>query len=66
MLYLILLLNEHRLLVMWVVAFMTWCAAYGLYLRNYIRLWFSRGQRHSWSVDMATKKVVRQGKEEVY
>ena len=66
MLYLILLLNEHRMLVMWLLALMMWVAAYGLYFRNMIRRWFSRGQKHSWSIDMATKKAVSHGKEEVY
>jgi hypothetical protein len=64
--YLILLLNEHRLLVLWVLALSIWVAAYSIYFRHMVRRWIGRGQRHSWSIDMATKKAVSRGKEEVY
>ncbi len=66
MLYIILLLNEHRTLVMWLFALTIWVAAYSIYFRHMVRRWFGRGQRHSWSIDMASKKAVSRGKEEVY
>ncbi len=62
----ILLLNEHRNLVMWLMALVMWCTAYWLYFRNIIWRWLGRNRAHSWSIDMAKKKSIRNGKEEVY
>jgi hypothetical protein len=66
LLYFILLLNEHRNLVMWLLALVIWVAAYGIYFRHMVRRWIGRGQSHNWSIDLATKKAVSRGKEEVY
>ena len=66
MLYLILLLNEHRTAVAWVIALVIWVSAYGWYFRHMILAFFRRGQAHNWSIDMVTKKTVTNGKEEVY
>ena len=66
MLYILLLLNEHRTLVTWMLALVMWVAAYSLYFRNMARRWFFRGRAHNWSIDMAAKKAVTNGKEEVY
>jgi len=66
LLYILLLLNEHRTLVTWMLALVMWVAAYSLYFRNMARRWFFRGRAHNWSIDMAAKKAVTNGKEEVY
>ncbi len=66
MLFIILWLNEHRNLVMWLMALVMWVAAYALYFRNIVVRWFRHGQKHSWSVNLATKKAVSHGREEVY
>jgi len=61
----ILWLNEHRLLVVFVLAAVMWFGAYGYYFRGLIKNWFSRGRPHNWSVDMVTKKAVARGQEQV-
>ena len=62
----LLTLNEHRLLFVWVMALTLWCTAYFLYFRNIIRRQFNRGRAHNWSVDMVKKRAITNGKEEVY
>ena len=66
MFYILLLLNEHRNLVTWLLALCVWCAAYGLYFRHMVARWFGRGRAHNWSIDMASKKAITNGKEEIY
>ena len=57
-------LNEHRMLVVFAVAFGMWGGAYGWYFRNPVRTWIFRGRPHNWSVDMVTKKAVARGSEQ--
>jgi hypothetical protein len=63
--YVLLWLNEHRLLVVWVLAISMWGGAYAFYFRHIIRVWLFRGRPHNWSVDMVTKKAVAHGREQV-
>jgi hypothetical protein len=62
---LILWLNEHRILVVSLLAASMWVGAYGWYFRNPIRFWITRGKPHNWSVDMVTKKAVARGQEQI-
>ena len=66
MLYLILVLNEHRIAVAYTVAVSIWIAAYYWYFGPMIWRYFYRGKAHNWSVDLATKKAVANGREELY
>ncbi len=63
--YFILWLNEHRMLVVWLLAITLWVGAYVFYFRQLIRNWLMRGRPHSWSVDMVTKKAVARGQEQI-
>ena len=64
--FILLLLNEHRLLFVWVLALVLWITAYGIYFRNIIRRQFNKGRPHNWSIDLVRKKAITNGKEEVY
>ncbi len=61
----ILWLNQHRIMVVWVLALSMWIGAYGWYFRAPVKFWLLRGRPHNWSVDMVTKKAISRGVEEV-
>ena len=65
LLTLMLWLNGHRTEVVIVAAVMLWTLPYYWYFRRMLRHWYRRGRRHDWSIDMATKKAVHSGKEEL-
>jgi len=58
-------LNQHRMLVVGLLAAAMWIGAYGWYFRNTVKTWLLRGKPHTWSVDMVTKKAVARGQEQV-
>jgi len=58
-------LNAHRTAVVVVFAVMLWTLPYYWYFRKIVRKWFARGKRHDWSIDMAGKRALYNGKEEL-
>jgi hypothetical protein len=63
--FVILWLNEHRLLVVAVLGASMWIGAYAFYFRGPLKSWLTKGRPHNWSVDMLTKKAVSRGQEQV-
>jgi hypothetical protein len=62
--FLILWLNEHRMLVVGFMGLSMWVGAYTWYFRHNIRNQLTRSKPHSWSVDMVSKKGMSRGKEQ--
>ena len=58
-------LNLHRVMVVLVIALGLWGWAYYWYFGPLVRAYFTKGQPHNWSVDLASKKAVARGKTEV-
>jgi hypothetical protein len=58
-------LNQHRLFTVLMIALFLWTGSYAWYLRGFVRKFLYHGRPHNWSVDMATKKAVARGSEEV-
>jgi hypothetical protein len=58
-------LNQHRIFTVLMTALALWTGSYAWYLRGFVRKYFFRGRPHNWSVDMASKKAVARGVEEV-
>jgi hypothetical protein len=58
-------LNYHRIGVVVVFGVCFWVIPYLWYFKQPFRMWLRRGKRHNWSVDMAGKKALFNGKEEI-
>ena len=59
-------LSGHRGLIIALIAVSLWGTAYYLYFgRRVLIPYLRRGDAHSWRVDMANKKAVARGREQV-